>query len=123
MFPPRGQGDPADSPLSIAAEDTDDQALEEGGGQHVEPVVAQARMEGVQEEEREEEAEAEEEEEEEEDWDLEGAGDDMADVLFPEVEQDKMELLELEMRARAIKAMLALHEQREKEQKRRVRKR
>ena len=121
MFPLRGQGGPADSPLSIAAEDTDDQALEEGGGQHMEPVAAQARMEVVQEEE-EGEAEAE-EEEEEEDWDLEGAGDDMADVLFPEVEQDKMELLELEMRARAIKAMLALHEQREKEQKRRVRKR
>ena len=86
----------------------------------MEPAAAQARMEGVQEEEREEQEEA---EEEEEDWDLEGAGDDMADVLFPEVEQDKMELLELEMRARAIKAMLALHEQREKEQKRRVRKR
>jgi hypothetical protein len=39
----------------------------------------------------------------------------VAGVLFPEVGQDKMELLELEMRARAIKAMLALHEQREKD--------
>lgn len=66
-----------------------------------------------------EEEEAVEEEDEEglldDDWSLEGTS--MADILFPLVEQDRMELLELEMRARAIKAMLALHEQREKEKK------
>ena len=46
----------------------------------------------------------------------------VSEVLFPELEQDKMDLLELEMRARAIKAMLALNELREREQKGEVRK-
>ena len=101
-----------DSPLSIAADDAEDPLLGPAGG--AEDPSERGEGEG---------AAGEGGEGEVEDWDLEGAGagDDMADVLFPEVEQDKMELLELEMRARAIKAMLALHEQREKDQRRRGR--
>lgn len=56
--------------------------------------------------------EAAEDEDDEAGWPGEES-EDVTRALFPEMEQDRMELLELEMRARAIKAMLALHERRE----------
>lgn len=116
---------PADSPLSLHGAEVDmEHEVDEAADDHLlhpdEP--GQHRPQEYDYEEEMEEGEHVDYEEgeevgEEEDWDLEGGGGeaaDVADVLFPEVEQDKMELLELEMRARAIKAMLAMHEQRDK---------
>nr|KAG5703905.1 hypothetical protein BaRGS_008164 [Batillaria attramentaria] len=107
---------PVDSPLSLGGDDMDHELDTDQRHLQEEGELSHEEGEASPEEEMGEECEVEDAEEEEgEAWGVEGGGEtDVADVLFPEVEQDKMELLELEMRARAIKAMLAIHEQREK---------
>lgn len=109
----------ADSPLSLAADDLDNNL------HPPQPPPPPPDEEEEMEEEEEGEVDDDDDDDNEDmgEEDIGGVGsEDMADALFPEVEQDKMDLLELEMRARAIKAMLALHEQREKSQKKTTKK-